>query len=131
MDGRRVRPDWDEYFLGVARAVAARADCRRRQVGCVLVDADRRIIGTGYNGSPPGGRSCLAGDCPRGLLTYEQQPGLSGPYDECVAVHAEANALLWARTSCKGATAYITCAPCPSCDKLLAGAGIAQIVVPV
>lgn len=47
---RTARPDWDTYFLGVADAVAVRADCRRRQVGAVIVSEDRRIISTGYNG---------------------------------------------------------------------------------
>ncbi|WP_353889969.1 hypothetical protein [uncultured Arsenicicoccus sp.] len=47
---RTARPDWDTYFLGVAAAVAVRADFRRRQVGAVIVLEDRRIIPTGYNG---------------------------------------------------------------------------------
>lgn len=125
------RPDWDAYFLGIARSVAARADCRRRRHGCVLVDVDRRIIGTGYNGAPAGEPGCLAGACPRGLLSYDEVESLSS-YDSgpgrCISVHAEANALLYARTSCKGATAYVTGEPCPTCHKLLRGAGIERIV---
>lgn len=124
-----TRPDWDEYFLGIAASVAARADCTRRAVGCVIVDVDRRVLGTGYNGSPPGGPSCLAGECPRGQQTYDEVPAFSN-YDSCIAVHAEANALLFARASCKGATAYVTTAPCPSCAKLLAGAGVVRTVSP-
>lgn len=54
---RTTRPDWDDYFLGVADAVAVRADCRRRQVGAVIVSEDRRIISTGYNGRPRGTRA--------------------------------------------------------------------------
>jgi dCMP deaminase len=128
-----TRPGWDDYFAGIATAVAARADCRRRTVGCVLVK-DHRIVSTGYNGGPSGGASCLAGECPRGLLTYEQVAGL-GDYDRpgspgyCVAVHAEANALLYAdRADARGATAYITDPPCPGCQKLLTAAGIERVV---
>jgi dCMP deaminase len=62
----RQRPTWDEYGLIIARAVSCRGDCTRRQVGAVLLDADNRIIGAGYNGAAPGGMSCLGGDCPRG-----------------------------------------------------------------
>lgn len=127
-----LRPDWDEYFLAIAKTVATRADCTRRQVGCVLVDADHRIIGTGYNGSEPGGPSCLAGECPRGQLTYDEVKAYSS-YDDgpgkCHSTHAEMNALLFARTSCKGATAYVTYAPCPTCDKALLAAGVSRVVV--
>jgi dCMP deaminase len=47
------RPDWDDYFLGIARAVAARGECVRSRVGAVLV-RDNRIVATGYNGVPAG-----------------------------------------------------------------------------
>ncbi|HOQ28650.1 MAG TPA: cell division protein DedD, partial [Armatimonadota bacterium] len=72
-------PGWDEYFVGIARAVAARAKCTRRQVGAVLV-LGRRIIATGYNGAAPGRPDCLQGACPRGMLSYDDVPGL-GDYD--------------------------------------------------
>lgn len=126
------RPSWDDYFLTIARSVARRADCRRRQHGCVLVDADNRIIATGYNGAPAGEKGCLSGACPRGMASYEEVRTLSS-YDAigpgyCISVHAEANALLYARTSCKGATAYITGEPCPTCHKLLRAAGVERIV---
>lgn len=61
-----TRPDWDAYGLGVAAAVAVRGDCTRRQVGAVILDTRHRLAGAGYNGSYPGGPSCLEGDCPRG-----------------------------------------------------------------
>lgn len=122
------RPDWDTYFLGIARAVAARADCTRRQVGCVIVDADHRILATEYNGAHPGGPSCLAGECPRGQS--DVAPGSS--YDTgagaCIALHAEQNALLFARASVKGATLYCTDAPCGGCSRMIQGAGIGRVV---
>lgn len=123
-----MRPDWDEYFLGVAAAVAARGDCSRRQVGAVIVDGDHRIIGTGYNGTAPGGLSCLAGQCPRAATdvvpgsSYDTGPGA------CIATHAEANALLFARASVKGGTLYVTHAPCGGCAKLTEAAGITRWV---
>lgn len=52
--------------MRIAEAVSLRGDCTRRQVGAVLLDAHHRIIGAGYNGTWPGGASCLKGDCPRG-----------------------------------------------------------------
>lgn len=120
------RPSWDRYFLYIARAVSARADCTRKQVGAVLVDRQRRIRSTGYNGSPPGGPSCLLGECPRGA---SGRPAPQAPRETCVAVHAEANALLWADPpSCQGATMYVTYLPCSPCLRLMTGAGLARVV---
>lgn len=128
-------PGWDDYFLGIARAVSARAKCTRRHVGAVLVSPDRRIIATGYNGAASGQPDCLEGACPRGRLGYDQVPGL-GDYDRpgtpgfCIAIHAEVNALLYATRDTKGSTAYITDEPCPGCRKALAAAGIVRAVWP-
>lgn len=123
-----MRPSWDAYFADITQAVRARADCRRRRVGCVIVDTDHRIVATGYNGSPPGGPSCLAGECPRGMLSYaEQAPG--GDYSNCVAIHAEDNALRFARESVVGATVYLTDEPCDGCSELMREAGIARVVL--
>jgi dCMP deaminase len=127
------RPDWSTYFLNLAAAVAQRADCRRRQVGCVIVDDHNRVVSTGYNGAEPGGPSCLAGECPRGLLSYEQVSEFTdyenGP-GRCHATHGEANAVLHARTSCYMTTVYITDEPCSACWKLLKSAGVKRVVWP-
>lgn len=66
MSAAPPRPDWDAWALGIAEAVARRGDCTRRRVGAVVLDVRHRIIGAGYNGTRPGGPSCLAGGCPRG-----------------------------------------------------------------
>lgn len=125
------RPDWDTYWLGIAEAVAARADCTRRKVGAILVSGNRHR-GSGYNGSEPGGPSCLAGQCPRGRLsTTELAPGSSydtGP-GQCIAIHAEQNLILDTRPEDRiGATVYITHEPCDGCLRMLRGSGITRIV---
>ncbi|MEN8159573.1 MAG: AAA family ATPase, partial [Myxococcota bacterium] len=58
------RPDWDDYFMNIARVVAARSNCVKRKVAAV-VTVDRRIIATGYNGTPRGTTNCNEGGCPR------------------------------------------------------------------
>lgn len=131
LDEPRARPSFDDYFLGIARAVAARADCTRRQVGAVVVDGSRRIVSTGYNGSPPGGPSCLAGQCPRGLSNVEPGSSYDTGAGSCVAVHAEQNAVLYAGVAgARGSTLYITDAPCQGCRRLIAAAGISRVVYP-
>ncbi|WP_459957334.1 deoxycytidylate deaminase [Nocardia sp. IFM 10818] len=122
------RPGWDEYFLEIARAVSLRSDCERDRVGAVVVN-QRRIRATGYNGAPAGAAGCAT--CPR--RTSGCAPGSS--YDAgasaCVAVHAEANALLYCdRADLAGSTLYITREPCYSCRKLIDATGIAQVVYP-
>lgn len=124
---RTERPGWNDYFLDIAQAVAMRADCRRRRIGAVLVKGNR-IRSTGYNGAPAGRPGCLDGNCPRGLLTYEQCR-IESAYTNCIAVHAEANALLYAsREDTEGGTLYLTAKPCHDCGKLIAGSGISRVV---
>ena len=118
------RPGWDNYFLGIARAVAARADCSRAQHGAVIV-RENRIISAGYNGAPAGRPGCLSGACPRANSTV---PSLSG-YDNCVSIHAEANAMLYAaRTEMVNATLYVTGQPCQWCLKTGAAAGLTRMI---
>lgn len=130
-----TRPDWDEYYLSIAQAVATRADCTRARHGAVIVTPDHRPVSFGYNGAPSGHRGCLEGGCPRGQLSTEELGHLAGGYDDplspgfCVSVHAEANAIILAgRNATKGATIYVTGKPCHGCEKLIAAAGIARTV---
>lgn len=131
MSNSHSRPHWDEYFLAGAAWVATRADCRRRQHGAVIVK-DNRIVSTGYNGAASGKGSCLKGECPRGLLSYEELQTMSS-YDvgpgRCLAIHAEQNALLYSdRSKIEGGTIYVTGEPCHTCRRLIGGSGLARIV---
>lgn len=193
--------------------MATRADCTRRKVGAVILDTELRVVSTGYNGSYPGGPSCLAGDCPRGrhyrtneYYSYASRcrihtlipsrsiacdkckpafacacggywpcgaadsanphagrhynsalmaadcitcngphcacgrdwpcPEAVGPgssYDTgpgaCIAVHAEANAILFAdRHRLPGAVLYLTHEPCDGCMKLIRNTRISAVI---
>ena len=73
--GKKVRrPGWDEYFLEISQLVSKRSTCLRRAVGAVLVK-DKRILSSGYNGSPSGLKHCDEVGCRRAGLG--QRPGLS------------------------------------------------------
>ncbi len=58
------RPSWDDYFMMLAEVVKKRADCTRRQVGAIIIK-DKRIIATGYNGTPHKIKNCTDGGCSR------------------------------------------------------------------
>jgi len=59
-----VRPSWDTYFMRIANVVASRSKCMKRSVGAVVVN-DKRIVSTGYNGTPFGTTNCNEGGCDR------------------------------------------------------------------
>jgi len=122
-----LRPSWDKYFLDVARLVARRSTCLRRNVGAILVK-DKRILATGYNGAPAGLKHCLDIGCLRQKLNIP-----SGERHElCRALHAEQNALIQASLygiSVKGSMLYATCQPCVICAKMLINAGIVEIII--
>ncbi|CAA07144.1 gp20 [Lomovskayavirus C31] len=111
--------------------MATRADCTRSQVGAVLVNANHEVRGTGYNGAPSGVPGCAsAGACPRGQLSaVECAP--NSDYANCVADHAERNAIRHAPSAeLAGATLYTTREPCPACWTLIRAAGIRRVVTP-
>ncbi len=120
------RPDWDTYFMQIAGIISDRATCLRRKVGAVIVK-ERRILATGYNGTPSGITHCENTGCLRDKLHVP-----SGERHElCRGLHAEQNALLQAALhgiSLKGATLYCTNQPCIICSKMLINAGINEIV---
>ena len=123
---RFMRPTWDEYFMNIAKVVATRSNCMKRKVAAIIVQ-DRRVISTGYNGTPRGAKNCNEGGCPRcnGLAA-------SGTaLDECLCSHGEENAITQAAyygIRLKGATLYSTFAPCLLCTKMIINSGIAEVV---
>lgn len=116
------RPCREELYLAIAQLLRTQSTCRRGQVGAVLV-RDRRIIATGYNGSPPGMPHCLEVGC----LTDPETYGAGCQR----AVHAEANVLAFAARhagGAGGATLYSTAGPCLRCAQLTVSAGVTSVV---
>ena len=119
-----ARVSWDEYFLELARTTSTRATCSRRRHGAVIVKG-RRIVATGYNGGPSGMLHCDEGGCPRAASDAPQ----GREYERCIAIHAEANALLFSSPEEReGAALYCTGAPCFGCAKLIANSGVKEVV---
>jgi len=121
------RPDWQTYFFQIARLVATRSTCLRRQVGAVLVK-DNRILSTGYNGTPAGITHCLE----RGCIRTELNIPSGERHELCRGLHAEQNAIIQAAyhgVSINGADIYCTNQPCIICSKMLINAGIRKIYI--
>jgi dCMP deaminase len=120
------RPGWDDYFMSIARVVASRSNCVKRKVAAVIT-VDRRIIATGYNGTPRGVRNCNEGGCPR---CNDFAPG-GTDLGECLCSHAEENAITQSAyhgVRVRGGTLYTTFCPCLMCTKMIINAGIAEVV---
>ncbi len=121
-----TRPDWHTYFMDIAKVVALRSNCLKRKVAAVIVQ-DRRLISTGYNGTPRGIRNCNEGGCPRCSSLGESGKGL----DMCICSHAEENAIVQAAyhgVRIKGSSIYSTFSPCLLCTKMIINAGIAEVI---
>jgi dCMP deaminase len=120
------RPNWDEYFMSIARVVASRSNCVKRKVAAVIT-LDKRIVSTGYNGTPRGTRNCNEGGCPRcnGFAEGGKQ------LDECLCSHGEENAITqvaYHGSAIRGATIYTTFSPCLMCTKMIINSGISEVV---
>jgi dCMP deaminase len=122
----RLRPGWDTYFMELASLAAQRSNCMKRRVGCVLVGRERRVISTGYNGTPRGLRNCAEGGCPRCNEANSSGVGLS----TCLCLHAEENALLEAgRERIRdGSVLYCDTCPCLTCSIKICQVGISEVV---
>ena len=125
-----ARPDWDLYFIRIAKEISSRSTCPRAAVGAVIVK-DNRILTTGYNGAPSGEPHCNDIGC---LMVDEHCQR---------AIHAETNAIAQAAKygiSLIGATLYYWDSKgryakdidelrvhCQKCGQLAAAAGIARV----
>ena len=121
------RPSWDEYFIGMANYVGTRATCDRGRSGCVI-GKDKRVVSTGYVGSPPGLPHC--DDVGHDMHKVIHEDGTSS--EHCIrTIHAEANAIAHAAkfgVALEGATLYSKMVLCHVCAKLAITAGIKRVV---
>jgi dCMP deaminase len=123
---RVKRPSWDAYFMGIAKVVASRSNCLKRKVAALIVK-DKRIISTGYNGTPRSTRNCDDGGCPRCGNFSEAGKNL----EDCYCSHGEENAIVQAAyhgIAINGSSIYTTFSPCLMCTKMIINAGIHEVV---
>lgn len=113
-----LRPSWDEYFMMVAKLASTRATCLQRKVGTVIVK-NKRIIATGFNGSPPGLPHCTDVGC---LVLPDRGTACQR------VLHSEHNAVLQDSKNLEGATLYTSFFPCLNCMKIIISAKIKEVV---
>jgi dCMP deaminase len=122
-----IRPSWDEYFMKIVDMVGTRGSCDRGRIGCVITK-DRRIITTGYVGSPVGLPHC--DEIGHEMHTVTNEDGSQSRH--CIrTTHAEQNAICQAArfgTSLDGGTLYLRMTPCYTCAKMIMNAGIKRVV---
>jgi len=109
-----IRPKWDTYFLELAKTVATRSHDLETQVGVVIINPEKRILATGYNGFPAG-----ADDAHLPKQRPEKYPFM---------IHAELNAIVSSPHDLRGCTLYSTISPCEHCAKIIVTAGIQEVV---
>jgi len=112
---------WEEYFMAIAQLSAKRSKDPNTQVGACIVNANKRIIGIGYNGFPTG--------CSDDELPWERDGDFlqtKYPY----VCHAEMNAITNAsnKPDLDGASMYVSLFPCNECAKLIVQVGIREVV---
>ena len=127
LDQERLRPEWDSYFMNFADLAAMRSNCMKRRVGCVIVK-DKRVVATGYNGTPRGFTNCNEGGCYRCNHPEVSSAGLG--LSTCLCLHAEENALLEAGRARIGEDAILYCNTCPclTCSIKIVQVGIKEVV---
>ena len=147
-----MRPTRDEWAMSVAMVTSKRATCKRRQVGCVILNERGHIISTGYNGVATGQPHCneqtgfnfvYGNGIDKSKPLTGQNTGIIGVYgnacagadspsgtnlDACQAIHAEQNALLQCRNVFEIDTLYCTSEPCITCTKLLMNTSCRRVV---
>ncbi|MBM2821129.1 MAG: deoxycytidylate deaminase [Candidatus Berkelbacteria bacterium] len=124
------RPNWDEYFLKLVDVVGSRSTCDRGRPGCVIVK-ERRVLATGYAGSPVGQSHC--DDAGHEMQKAIDEDGKIS--EHCIrTLHAEVNALCQAAKngiSIDGSTLYIKFTPCYTCAKMVINSGVKRVVAKV
>lgn len=110
--------EWDRRHMLIADVVASTSKDPSTKVGAVIVDLSNRLVATGYNGFPRGVRDDLS-------RLNDREMRLK------MTMHAEKNAILFARRDLSNCTLYSTFVPCASCAAMIIQSGITRVVTRV
>ena len=121
------RPSWDEYFIELANLVGTRGTCDRGRSGAVIVK-DKRILTTGYVGSPIGLLHC--DEVGHEMHTVTNEDGITSRHCTRTA-HAEQNAInngARSEVALIGSTMYCKMVPCYRCAQSIVNVGIVCVI---
>lgn len=110
-----MRPNWTDYFLGLAKVISQRSHDIHTQHGCVITDQKHRILGVGYNGFARG-----LDDTKLPKTRPEKYPWM---------VHAERNALSNCVVRPDNGIAYVTGQCCNDCIMALWQEGVSKVIM--
>lgn len=106
-----MRPSKVDNFMSITELVAQRSTCIDRQIGCLLVSKDHKILSSGYNGAPRGVEHCTD----NGFCLKERFNDI----EACSSAHAEQNAIINAYQLERVYYCYCTRSPCIACVRML------------
>jgi dCMP deaminase len=106
---------WNRRFLELASFISNWSKDPSTKVGAVIVDCNRRIISTGYNGFPIG----VSDD-------HERLENRDFKYK--AILHAEENAIMFAKKDLSRCSLYVSSLPpCSHCASLIIQSGIKNV----
>lgn len=110
-----MRPNWNNYFLGLAKVISQRSHDIHTKHGCVITDRQHRILGVGYNGFP------------KGMDDSSLPTSRPGKYNWMI--HAERNALSNCIIRPDNSVAYVTGQSCNDCIMSLWQEGVTTVIM--
>lgn len=120
----QTRPSWQRYFMNLAIFASNRSSCMKRSVGAILVK-NKRILSTGFNGTPVGTLNCIDGGCSRCNGDSKSGDNLN----LCVCLHAEESAIMeLPREMVEGSDMYVTLFPCALCLKKIIQSRVKRVI---
>lgn len=108
------KPDWDTYFLWMAKLVSTRSIDPSTKHGCIIVDNFNRILSTGYNG-------------PIKHVDDSHIP-IERPDKYYYFAHSEENAIIFCQSSMYASKVYITGRPCARCTRMMIQKDVSKII---
>ncbi len=106
---------WNRRFLELASFISNWSKDPSTKVGAVIVDCNRRIISTGYNGFPIG-------------VSDDQERLENRDFKYKAILHAEENAIMFAKKDLSRCSLYVSSLPpCSHCASLIIQSGIKNV----